>query len=114
MSTRDGARLPSGLVGPSVCEMEKTGPGPKGKTVCSHVMPHVHCIVLLLCLQNVDLYFRSSQSSDDPRLLIASLVFLVAAIGAVATLPEAWSGWDSTDVNTVNMGSDQKLLSVGN
>lgn len=44
MSTRDGARLPSGLVGPSVCELEKTG------------------------------------------LLIASLVFLVAAIGAVTTL----------------------------
>lgn len=44
MSTRDGSRLPSGLVGPSVCEMEKTG------------------------------------------LLIASLVFLVAAVGAVATL----------------------------
>jgi len=41
MSTRDGARLPSGLVGPSVCEMEKTG------------------------------------------LLVVSLVFLVAAIGAV-------------------------------
>mmetsp|Transcript_91546 Transcript_91546/g.112117 ORF Transcript_91546/g.112117 Transcript_91546/m.112117 type:complete len:353 (-) Transcript_91546:106-1164(-) len=44
MSTRDGARLSSGLVGPSVCEMEKTG------------------------------------------LLIASVVFLVAAIGALAIL----------------------------
>lgn len=29
MSTRDGARLPSGLVGPSVCEMEKTGSDPE-------------------------------------------------------------------------------------
>lgn len=112
MSTRDGARLPSGLVGPSVCEMEKTGPGPHEKTVCSHVY-----IALLRCLQNVEFYFRASQSSDARRLLIASLVFLVAAIGAVTTLPEAWSGWDGTDVNTVNMinmGSDQKLLFVGN
>ena len=75
MSTRDGARLPSGLVGPSVCEVEKTGLDPE--TNHSHMKGAASD-----CLGQWPNELR-------PRLLVASLVFLVAAIGAVAVLLEA-------------------------
>ena len=40
MSTRDGSRLPSGLVAPSLCEVEKTGPEAQ-KKLCEGIVSGV-------------------------------------------------------------------------